>query len=123
MGGGRRHVASLRAGGQGDSRLPRKLEDVTMKKVRSISVVIWPVVLSLIFLAGAAIAAEITLIGEINDTQQLVADNQIYDVGPGELGDYLVTKLISQKVKVVGEVVERDGTKIIIVKNYTVVEE
>lgn len=76
-----------------------------------------------ILLAGASFAAEATLVGEINDTQQLVADNQIYEVAPGEIGDYLVTRLISQKVRIFGEVVEQDGIKTIIVNRYEVVDD
>jgi hypothetical protein len=74
-------------------------------------------------MGGTIYAAEVILVGEINDTQQLVADNQIYEVGPGELGDYLVTKLISVKVKVYGDLIETDGTKTIIVKQYEVMQE
>lgn len=84
---------------------------------------IWPVTIIFILLTGAAFAAEVILVGEINDTQQLVADNQIYEVAPGEIGDYLVTKLISEKVRIFGEVVEQDGIKTIIVNRYEVVDD
>ena len=79
--------------------------------------------IGLITFAGIGYAAEVMLIGEINDTQQLVAENQIYEVGPGELGDYLVTKLISVKVKVYGDLIETDGIKTIVVKQYELMQE
>ena len=94
-----------------------------MKQIRSNSFGIWVIPLCLFVAAGAAFGAEVTLVGEINDTQQLVADNQIYEIGPGEIGDYLVTKMISQKVKVYGDLVEANELKIIIVKGYEVIEE
>ena len=94
-----------------------------MKTKRSVCIGIWPVMIIFILLAGAAFAAEVILVGEINDTQQLVADNQIYEVATGEIGDYLVTKLISQKVRIFGEVVEQDGIKTIIVNRYEVVDD
>ena len=76
--------------------------------------------LLVIVLLGTANAAEVVLVGEINDTQQLVANNQIYEIGPGELGDHLVTKLIAERVRVVGVLIEKDGIKTIIVKQYKV---
>jgi hypothetical protein len=81
----------------------------------------WLLLICLVMPVGATHAAEVMLVGEINDTAQLVADNQIYEIGPGELGDYLVTRLISAKVKVYGDLVEENHTKIIHVKRYEVV--
>ena len=94
-----------------------------MKKKQSVSLAIWLSLISLLLVHGIAVAADVVLIGEINDTQQLVAGNQIYEVGPGEIGDHLVTKLIAEKVRVFGELVENDGIKTINVKRYEVLEE
>ena len=99
------------------------MEYMIMKRIRWIYPWIGTVLVFILLLASSSNAAEVTLIGEINDTQQLVADNQIYEVGVGEMGDYLVTKLISQKVKVSGELVEKDGVKTIIVRSYKVLED
>lgn|GEM_PF-3275934 len=123
-GAGHRHETSLCAGGQVRGLDKMKGEHIPMKTRRSITIGIWwPVMIIFILLAGAAFAAEVILVGEINDTQQLVADNQIYEVAPGEIGDYLVTKLISEKVRIFGEVVEQDGIKTIIVNRYEVVDD
>lgn len=99
------------------------MELMIIKRIQRIYLWIGIVLVLFLLLAGPSNAAEVTLIGEINDTQQLVAGNQIYEVGPGEMGDYLVTRLISQKVEVIGELIEKDDTKTIIVRSYRVLED
>ena len=49
----------------------------------------------------------ITLVGEINDTGQLVADGDIFDIEPTDLGEDLIQNYISLKVKV--ECTVREG--------------
>lgn len=68
-------------------------------------------------------AAEVTIIGEVNDTRQIVADKQIYEVGENPLGDDLVYNHISEKVKVTGFISEKDDMKIITVTSFEVVPE
>ena len=80
-------------------------------------------------LASPVAADRITLIGEVNDNQQIVANNEIYDVDHNAAGDDLVLNYIAQKVKVVGQlkvVGQSDGSdeyKIITVESFEVVEE
>lgn len=69
------------------------------------------------------IANEITLIGEINDTNQLVADGEIYDIADTPAGDDLVRNYISARVKVIGTIEEGEELKIIRVKSFQVVDE
>lgn len=68
-------------------------------------------------------ANEVTIIGEVNDTQQIVADNQIYEVDSNTLGDELVYDYISERVKVTGFITEKDDMKIITVTSFVVVPE
>lgn len=68
-------------------------------------------------------AAEVTIIGEVNDTQQIVADKQIYEVGENTLGNDLVKNYISERVKVTGFITEKDDMKIITVTSFEVVPE
>lgn len=70
-----------------------------------------------------ALADKVTLVGEVNDNQEIVAEDQIYAVGDSAVGDDLVRNYISQRVKVVGRVVEGEEGKIIIVDSFEVVEE
>ena len=82
------------------------------------------IMLSTIFLlASPSIAEKVTLVGEVNDNQQIVADNQIYDVDDNAMGDDLVVNYIAQKVKVVGQLRESEESKIITVESFEVVGE
>jgi len=81
-----------------------------------ISIVLWLFTLP-------ALADKVTLVGEVNDNQEIVTEDQIYTVGDSAVGDDLVRNHISQKVKVVGRVVDSAEGKIIIVDFFEVVEE
>ena len=68
-------------------------------------------------------AAEITIVGEVNDTYQIVADNKIYEVANTAMGDDLVMNYIAEKVEVTGTVEENEEMKIITVTSFKVVPE
>lgn len=76
-----------------------------------------------LFLSYIAFAGDITIVGEVNDTQQIVADGKIYDVAETEKGDDLVTNYIAEKVEVTGTVEEKGEMNIITVKSFKVVPE
>lgn len=87
-------------------------------------------ILTTVCLIVAPVAANtVTLVGEVNDNQQIVADNEIYEVEHNAVGDDLVLNYVAQKVKVVGQlkvVAQSDGTdeyKLIKVESFEVVEE
>ena len=65
----------------------------------------------------------IMLVGEINDTGQLMAEGDIFDIEPNDLGDDLVRNYISMKVKVECTIKEGEELKIITVKSFQVVDE
>ena len=79
--------------------------------------------LSFLFFTYIVFATEITIVGEVNDTHQIVADGKIYDVAVTPEGDDLVTNYIAEKVMVKGTLVEKEDTKIITVKSFKVVPE
>ena len=81
-----------------------------------ISIVLW-------ILALPALADKVTLVGEVNDNQEIVTEGQIYTVGDSAVGDDLVLNYISQRVKVVGRITENEEGKVIIVEFFEVVEE
>jgi hypothetical protein len=64
-----------------------------------------------------------TIIGEVNDTQQVVANGQIYEVANNKAGDDLVANYISAKVKILGTIEEKEDIKIIHVISFEVVPE
>ena len=87
-------------------------------------------ILTPVCLITAPVAANtVTLVGEVNDNQQIVADNEIYEVEHNSVGDDLVLNYVAQKVKVVGQlkVVAQsdtsDGYKLIKVESFEVVKE
>lgn len=70
-----------------------------------------------------AFAGDITIVGEVNDTQQIVADGQVYEVANTPKGDDLVFNYIAVKVKVTGKIEEKEDMKIITVKTFEAVPE
>ena len=74
-------------------------------------------------LASPVAAIKITLIGEVNENDQIVSDNEVYEVDDNDVGDELVVNHIAQKVKVVGILKETRKFKIITVESFEVVEE
>jgi len=88
------------------------------------------VILSGICLLASPVAAfRVTLVGEVNDNQQIVADNEIYEVENNAVGDDLVLNYVAQKVKVIGQLKvvgqsdQTDEYKMIKVESFEVVEE
>ena len=85
--------------------------------------------IALSLLASPAAALRVTLIGEVNDNQQFVADNEIYEIDNNAVGDDLVFNHVAQRVKVIGQIKsvreagESDAYKIIKVESFEVVEE
>ena len=79
--------------------------------------------LSFLFFSYIVFATEITIVGEVNDTHQIIADGQIYDVAVTPKGDDLVMNYIAVKVMVKGKVVEKEDQKIITVTSFKVVPE
>ena len=81
------------------------------------------------FLASPAAALRVTLIGEVNDNQQFVADHEIYEIDNNAVGDDLVFNHIAQRVKVTGQIKsvresgESDAYKVIKVESFEVVDE
>jgi hypothetical protein len=77
----------------------------------------------IVLLAGLAAAAdEVSITGMINDDSQLVADSGVtYDIGDTEKGNE-VMDLVGKKVMVKGTVMESDGTKIISITSFDVIE-
>ena len=82
-------------------------------------------VVSALMFHGAAFAQseQVTIIGEVNDTHQLVADSGINEVADNDTGDRLVYEYISQKVKVIGVLRVEGDMRIITVVSFTTIEE
>ena len=75
--------------------------------------------LSWISLAGNTV----TIVGTINVDCQIVDDNgTIYEIADNENGDK-VAELVGRRVKVTGNLMDADGTPIITIALYEVIEE
>ena len=76
------------------------------------------------FLSGPVISAKsVTIMGTINADGQIVTDNdQEYEIGENKKGQELF-ELVGKKVKVTGTIKEEEGTKVITVTSYKVIEE
>ena len=76
-----------------------------------------------LFVSSPVFSAEITVVGEVNDTYQIVANGQIYEIAVTPIGDDLVMNHISEKVEVRGTLQETEETKMITVISFKVVTE
>jgi hypothetical protein len=78
-----------------------------------------------LLVAGPVVAQAnlVTLIGEINDTNQLVADGEIYDIADTPEGEDLIRNYISVRVKVIGTISDGEELKIIRVTSFQAVDE
>jgi len=70
----------------------------------------------------AAAAEEVSITGTINEDSQLVSDTgETYDIGDNEKGND-VMDMVGKKVSVKGTVMESEGTKIITITSFDVIE-
>lgn len=77
-----------------------------------------------VFISAIAVAgSEVSISGVINEDGQLVdSSGMAYDIADSEEGGELM-EMTGQKVTVKGTVVEAEGTKIINISSFTVIEE
>jgi hypothetical protein len=74
-------------------------------------------------MAAPALAGEVTLIGQVNDSYQLESDGQIYEIADTPKGNDMAENYISAKVKVTGTIEEKNDMKTITVTDFQVVPE
>ena len=81
------------------------------------------VILTACLLVSPVAAVMVTLVGEINDNEQFVADGETYEVDNNAAGDDLVLNHAGEKVRVVGQLKETREHKIIKVDSFEIMEE
>ena len=82
----------------------------------------WLLPLLFLVLSTFRLSAEkVKIIGEANDTDQVVADGQIYEIAGNKIGDERVTRHISSKVEVNGRLQIKGDVKEITVIRYRVI--
>jgi len=77
-----------------------------------------------VFVSGIAVAgSEVSISGVINEDGQLVDDNGMaYDLAENDEGNE-VMEMVGQKVAVKGTIMETEGTKIITISSFKIIEE
>jgi hypothetical protein len=77
-----------------------------------------------VFISGIAVAgSEVSISGVINEDGQLVDDNGMaYDLADNDEGNE-VMEMVGQKVTVKGTVMQTEGTKIITISSFKIIEE
>ena len=77
-----------------------------------------------VFLSGIAVAgSQASISGVINEDGQLVDDNgMVYDIADNEEGEEIM-EMVGSKVTVKGTVMEAEGTKIITVSSFNIIED
>jgi hypothetical protein len=73
--------------------------------------------------AMPVLAGDATLIGEVNDNYQLVANGQVYEIADTPKGNELAENHINAKVKVTGSVEESNEMKTLTVAAFEVMPE
>ena len=77
-----------------------------------------------VFLSGIAVAgSQVSISGVINEDGQLIDnDGMVYDIADNEEGEQVI-EMVGRKVTVKGTVMESEGTKIITVTEFNLLEE
>jgi hypothetical protein len=78
-----------------------------------------------LFICTTPIAAfdVVTIVGEVNDSNQIIADGETYEVDETPQGDDLVKNYIDRKVKVTGKLRIEGDMRILDVTKFEVVKE
>lgn len=91
--------------------------------MRKLFGVVFIILTAVCLLVSPVAAYRITLVGEVNDNQQFVADNETYEIDNNAVGEDLVLNYITLKVKVIGILRDTRKLKIIKVESFEVVED
>ena len=95
-----------------------------MKKNKKFLFVGFLAMLMFALLCGPAISSEtVIIVGTVNDNYEIVTDNdQVYEIGDNEKGEELI-ELVDKRVRVTGTVEELEGSKVITIISYEIIEE
>ena len=92
------------------------------RKIEAIVVVALLLFMGIILIPSHLLASEITVVGMVNDSNQIVADELIFEVDDTPEGDDLVTNYIGKTVKVTGKLNIEGEMRIIAVKSFEVIQ-
>lgn len=92
------------------------------RKIEAIVAVAFFLFMGTIIIPSLLLASDITVVGEVNDSNQIVADGVVFEVDDTPEGDNLVTNYIGKTVKVIGKLNIEGDMRIIAVKSFKVIE-
>ncbi|UCE52894.1 MAG: hypothetical protein JSV31_27170 [Desulfobacterales bacterium] len=92
------------------------------RKIEAIVAVAFFLFMGTIIIPSLLMASDITVVGEVNDSNQIVADGVVFEVDDTPEGDNLVTNYIGKTVKVTGKLNIEGDMRIIAVKSFKVIE-
>jgi len=94
-----------------------------VKKSRCIATGIVCILMFTLIFAGQVFATEVTIIGTVNDSYQIVTeDGDVYEVADTDMGNDLLNH-VGKTVEATGTITEEEGVKVINVTLYTVIDE
>jgi len=92
------------------------------RKIEAIAAGVFFLFMATIIFPSHLLASEITVVGVVNDSNQIVADEVIFEVADTPEGDNLVANYIGKTVRVTGKLNIEGDMRIIAVKSFKVVE-
>lgn len=92
------------------------------RKIKSIVAVALLLFMGAIIIPSYLLASEITIVGVVNDSNQIVADGVIFEVDDTPEGERLVTQYIGKTVKVSGDLSLEGDMRIIAVTEFEVLK-
>ena len=95
-----------------------------MKKTSKIICVVASLLILWAMLAGVSSAGKsVTIVGYVNDQYQIVdAEGNVFEIADSEKGEE-VAELVDRKLRVTGSLMDADGTPIIEINMYEVMED
>lgn len=85
-------------------------------------VVLLAAVLLVVWAVGTALAGDVMITGQVNDDYQIVTEQgDVYDVADTEKGEELSAN-VGKTVEVQGTLMEEEGSKMITVSNFKVLD-
>ena len=94
-----------------------------MKRNFEVIVVVVFLLLGVAINPSPLLASDITIVGKVNDSNQIIADEIIFEVDDTPEGENLVKNYIGKTVKVTGKLNIEGDMRIIAVKSFIVVKD
>ena len=92
------------------------------RKIEAIVAVAFFLFMGTVTIPSPLLASEITVVGKVNDSNQIVSDEVVFEVDDTPEGNNLVTNYIGKTVKVTGKLNIEGDMRIITVKSFKVIE-